>query len=518
MNLHLNILVNLLGRLWVALMSFAFVPLYLRFLGVEGYGFIGLFATILAMFSLLDLGLSVTVNREMARLDDLPESRRDARALLRTLEIIYWTIGLLIGLVVVLCATAIARRWVHLGHIPVDQAERAIRLMGVVAVVRWPVSLYMSVLLGRRRQVAANVITCFGATLASAGAVLALWLIGPTVTVFFGWQIAAMTAQIAVLMLAAWRQLPLAGDHPRFSVRLLKASASFSIGVMGISLLSLVLTQLDKLLLTRFLPLREFGFYALASGIASMVLTAGSVVETATFPALTAAVARGDTSEEQAIYHRASQIAAILLFPAALTLALFSPELLLAYLGNAGTVAQTHLLLTLLVIGNACLTVMLLPLSLQLAHGWTSLSIYKNIIAVLLYVPMLIVLIIKFGAVGAASTWIVLTAGYLTLEIPIMHRKLLPKAIWQWYRKDIGYPLVASLIVLVFFRFILPDYLSPVIALLIIAGAAILAFIASCVVTDVGRATFLEIRRYARFRAVYPPTAACSRGQIKIEQ
>ena len=49
-------------------MGFVFVPVYISYLGIEAYGLIGLFATLQAWLSLLDLGLSPTLNREMARL------------------------------------------------------------------------------------------------------------------------------------------------------------------------------------------------------------------------------------------------------------------------------------------------------------------------------------------------------------------------------------------------------------------------------------------------------------------
>jgi hypothetical protein len=38
-------------------MGLVFIPLYLHFSGIEAYGLIGLFATLQATFSLLDMGL-----------------------------------------------------------------------------------------------------------------------------------------------------------------------------------------------------------------------------------------------------------------------------------------------------------------------------------------------------------------------------------------------------------------------------------------------------------------------------
>ena len=45
-----------------------FVPLYIKFMGVESYGLVGIYFPLLALSDFLDMRLSDTMNREMARL------------------------------------------------------------------------------------------------------------------------------------------------------------------------------------------------------------------------------------------------------------------------------------------------------------------------------------------------------------------------------------------------------------------------------------------------------------------
>jgi len=487
MNLKVNIAVNLGARAWSALMSFAFVPLYIRFIGIEGYGLIGAFAALLALFSLLDLGLSLTVNREIARRGSETEQRREARSILRTFETIYWAIGIVVGIALFLGAPLVAGRWINLQGLQPGEAILTIRLLAVAAVLRWPVALYLGALQGSRRQVRANLITSLGATLAGGGAVLALWLLAPRVEVYATWQILAFAIQIVALRIAAWKAVPLAGDRPGFSAPLLRASGRFSAGITGITLLSLVLTQLDKILLTRLLPLADFGYYVLATAIAGLFTTAGAAVETAVFPLLAAAVARSDKGEERELYHKASQGLAVLVFPAAVTLTLFSRELLEAYLGDAGIAARAHRLLALLTIGNACLAAMFLPLSLQLAHGWTKLSFYKNMVAVLVYVPLLLTLVPLIGAVGAAWAWLALTLGYVLLEVPVMHGRLLRGEAARWYLRDMAPPLLAALAVLGPLRLALPANAGPGATVAFIAAGGIVSMIGALATTAAGR-------------------------------
>ena len=46
-----NIIPNYAGAFWTALMGLVFVPLYIKFMGIESYGLIGIFASLQAILS-----------------------------------------------------------------------------------------------------------------------------------------------------------------------------------------------------------------------------------------------------------------------------------------------------------------------------------------------------------------------------------------------------------------------------------------------------------------------------------
>ena len=54
-NLKANLLSNFLGQSWRAIMSLALVPIYVKYLGIEAYGLIGIFAIL--MSNMFDLAL-----------------------------------------------------------------------------------------------------------------------------------------------------------------------------------------------------------------------------------------------------------------------------------------------------------------------------------------------------------------------------------------------------------------------------------------------------------------------------
>jgi hypothetical protein len=140
-------------------------------------------------FQIFDLGLSQTMNREMARYSALPDKAGAARDFVRTLEIGYWGIGIVICAGVLTASPFIAGHWIKSTAIPVKTVQQAVMIMGIVAAFQWPLSFYDGGLMGLQKQVLSNGIKIGMSTLSSFGAVFILWKVSPTITAFFTWQI-----------------------------------------------------------------------------------------------------------------------------------------------------------------------------------------------------------------------------------------------------------------------------------------------------------------------------------------
>jgi hypothetical protein len=108
-----------------------------------------------------------------------------------------------------------------------------------------------------------------------------------------------------------------------------------------------------------------------------------------------------------------------------------------------------------------------------LAFGWTSLVTRINFVAVLIIVPSLVYVTPIFGALGAASAWVMLNAGYILIGIHFMFRKLLVTEKWTWFLNDVFIPVIVATVVAFLFSFIMPSNLSYWLQLfyLFIAGA-----------------------------------------------
>lgn len=476
-----NILANYTGTVVSALLSILFVPLYIRFLGVESYGLLGIFATLTAIFAPLDAGLSATTARSLARMNAEPESAGDMRTLVRSLEVLYWGTAVAIGLAIMALAPFIATRWLHGSTLPVSTIRNAILTMGAAAAMRWPMTLYAGGLGGLQQQVTGNAIIIVSAALGGLGGVAVLALVSPTMTAFMLWQLVIFAGQTFACAFFLYRRLP-AGEA-RFDADVVRATWRSASGLGLIAVIAVVITQTDKIVLSKLLPLKIFGYYTIAGVITAHLYRLGMPVSQALFPRFTELMAKGDEATLRSTYHRGAQLVSGLVFPVAFILALFSHEILLLWTQRADVADHSSLTLSLLVAGTAAHMLMLLPWQLQLAAGWLRLTLIVTSIEAVLLTAGVIVLGSRYGGPGAAAAWLIANLFYVTTTTFFMHRRLLRGEERTWYLTDVGRPLLAAAAVSIVARLLVPRALPQSLQVVAIGAALAVTAAATAMIT-----------------------------------
>ncbi|WP_439534785.1 oligosaccharide flippase family protein [Polymorphobacter sp.] len=442
-----NIFANFVGQGVASLLSLALVPVYIRYIGIEAYAIVGLFVVIQSWMALLDLGMTPTLGREVARFTAGTVAIQHIRDLLRSLETIYLGLALVVAITLTIGAPLLATRWLQVETLPLETVAGALSLVGGVVALRFCEGIYRGGLMALQQQVWVNVMATLLALLRSLGALAVLEWVSPTILAFLLWQGVVSLVSLAVLAVRLHISLPAAPRRPAFSVPALREVGGFAGGVFAISLLGVVLTQIDKLLLSRLLPLAEFGYFMLASTMVGVLYMVSWPVAQAVSPRLVQLLEGRDAVALANGYHRACQLVTVLLAPAVLVLALFSHEVIFAWSGDTTLSAGVAPILGLLAFGTGIHALLQLPALLQLASGWTGLSLRLNIVAVIVLVPALFLLVPEGGTAAAAGIWAALNVFYLLAMVPLMHRRLLPGEMMRWYVRDVGVPLLAVLAV-----------------------------------------------------------------------
>jgi O-antigen/teichoic acid export membrane protein len=254
----------------------------------------------------------------------------------------------------------------------------------------------------------------------------------------------------------------------------------FAAGMTAISVLAILLTQVDKILMTRLLTLQTFAYYALAAVVANGLVMVTAPISAAFYPRFTELATLGDQVALRSVYHKGSQMVAALTGSAAVILILFADRIILLWTRNPTVTEHVAPLVAVLAFGTLLNALMAMPYQLQLAYGWTSLLIRINIVAVCLLVPAILFAVPTYGAMGAAWTWVALNLGYVLVTISLMHKRLLPEDKWRWYREDVGFPILAGAIVGLLFRLILPADAGTTVTLAGLAVASVAVLVTTC--------------------------------------
>jgi O-antigen/teichoic acid export membrane protein len=437
-----NLIANYFGQAWSNLIGILLIPIYIKYLGVESYGLIGIFALLQTCLLLMDMGITPTLNREMARFSAGASQPKLICNLLRSLEIISCLISLAIFGLVYVSSDWLSKNWLNSENISQDVMAQVICLMGLVVALRFMEGIYRGTLLGLQRQVLFNIANVTLSTIRAVGAVMVLDLISPSIENYFIWQIVISFISVFILAIIAWRSLPSENYRPRFSVASLKEVRHFAGGITLTAILSVLLTQIDKIILSKLVNLEVFGYYTLASTVAaSLALIVGPITQ-AFYPRFNELVASNDNQALIKAYHLSAQLATVFMLPITIVLIFFGENLLQLWMGDSVDANKVAPILSLLVLGAFLNGLMHTPYMLQLAFGWTSFGVFVNGVAVVFLVPSVLWVAPNYGAVGVAWIWLTLNFCYLVISVHFMFRRLLPAEKWRWYWGDILLPIL----------------------------------------------------------------------------
>lgn len=435
--LRTNILVNYAGQIWIALMGVVFIPLYIRVLGIEAFGLVGLMLSIQTLSTLLDFGMGGMLNREISRRIHDAEKAGTLAALVRTLETLAWPIAAAIAVMIWLVSDPLAAHWLHPHALARETTAHAITIMGLAVALIWPSNFYANGLSGLECQPILNFINAAFATLRGAGVLVVLYWISPTIAAFMWWYAAMGACQSLLSAVALWRRLPPSRGPVRFSFAEIRGTHRFAGGLVAISVLSITVMQLDRIVVSAVRPLEELGYFSLALSVAAGMGRMIQPMFNALYPRYSRLVVAGDRMALSQLYHLSNQYLAVVIAAVSAVLIVFSKDVLYLWTGDAALAAVAAVPLSILVAGTAFNGLMNLPYALQLAHGWTRLTIGANLVALILGIPVCVWLVRHFGIVGAACVWFMTNVGFVAVAIPMMHRRLMRGELADWYLRDI---------------------------------------------------------------------------------
>jgi O-antigen/teichoic acid export membrane protein len=439
MSLKKNIVAGYLSQFYVTLVGIVMLPFYIKYMGAEAYGLVGFFAMLQAWFSLLDMGLTPTMARETSRFGGNATDALNYRRLVRALECVFLAVALAGGFSLFAASGYIARDWLHASQLPIAEVQTAVQLMAIIIAARWMCGLYRGAVSGSERLVWLGGYNSVIATLRFVGVLPLLMFVGATPTMFFSFQFAVALIELAWLLFYAYRLMPVIpqGQRLPWDWTPLKPVLKFSLTIAFTSSVGVLITQTDKLVLSKTLPLAEYGYFTLAVIVAGGVLVLGVPISAAIMPRMSKLEAEGNHTGLIRVYRRATQMTAVLAGAASITLAFCAEPLLWAWTGDKFLAHRAAPILILYALGNGIMAVAGFPYYLQYAKGDLRLHMIGNAVFAVFLIPAIVWAASRYGGIGAGYVWLGMNLVSFVAWLPFVHRKFEPGLNWKWYGQDI---------------------------------------------------------------------------------
>lgn len=428
--LRRNMTANFAGRVVPGLLTIAAVPPLVSILGAEAYGVIGVFAVLQVVLATLDVGLTTAATREIARNTAADRPGTVSHLFVASLELVYWVVGAVIALVIGLLAEPIADDWLNPRELSRSEVELALVAAGIALGIRWPVSLYRGVLDGLQLQVRQNAVTVAAAALRVGGGLIVVAAVAPTITAFMVWQIVAAVLELLAMGAAARGALGGLVARPRFDLRVLREVWRYAAALNAVSAVALVLTQVDRVVISKWLPLEDLSHYTIALTATGVVPHVAAAVSAAVFPRFVDQLTRGDELSLLRTYSQATHAVAFIAAAVALPLAFFSEEVLRVWVNSDEVARASSDVLTLLAVAYLINALYVVPFGLGIATGRTRTALIANLVAAPIFAVAMIESVPRWGLDAAAALWLALMGSFFLVYVGWVHAVLL-KGRWN---------------------------------------------------------------------------------------
>lgn len=409
---------NYVARVWSLVSVFIFIPIYIKYLGIESYAVIGFYSLLLGLVGFVDSGMSSAVLKEFS----LDNGINYKYSILRKVEQRYIAICGILILLFISFSGFISRNWISSEVIPVHQLHYYIILIGVGISFQLLSSLYYGAYFGLNEQLNANLYQVIWSIAKSLLVVVFFIFVNASLEFYFWWQIICNLIYVLVLRFSVIKKLKQELEKLVIIIdKIPRHIYSFIINVSFIAILTSLNGYADKIIASSLFTLSEFGFYNIASTISQLPMYVSSPLILFIFPLIAKFYHNRNFFRLNFVIYKIYFLLIIIIFPILFTIILFNRDIMLIWSGRTltpETVKSYGTLITLLVLGYFFSAMQLPMYYILLAANKTKFSVTVNVVQFLLGIPLLYIFAKKFGISYIGIIWLVLAiSSFLAIFI-----------------------------------------------------------------------------------------------------
>ena len=401
-----KVLFSLIARVWNMFLVFLLTPIYIKFLGIESYGLIGFFVLMQSLLMVLEFGFPLSLNRAIAKLRSKKIDINEISGTLKSFEYLFIFIA-----IVVLCIVGIPLSIFHNSFINPESLTSSIVSVSVFLIIlqislRFPIIIYQAALTGFEKIVDLNILMIIFSTLRLAGSAVALAKFNFEIVSFFTFQVIVVFVELFVTRFYCWSISNLR-KRINFDFKFIISQKKFILTAFSISIVGIILSQIDKMIIVSNLSLQSFGEYSVMVLFGSAIIALGNPIGSVSFPAFSRL---SESSQEDALVNKLGEympIASLILLPIGFFLIFFCDEVLRFYLEKPLS-QEIVKLFPIYLLGAMFAAFIPLFNGFLLSSNNSRDALYILLINSIIYIPGLILLVKVFGVYGATYTFCII--------------------------------------------------------------------------------------------------------------
>ncbi|ENC6729654.1 oligosaccharide flippase family protein, partial [Vibrio navarrensis] len=346
-------------QIYSVVITILFTPVLLSLVGTDGFGLIGFFLVIQTVLQVLDGGISGSLSRQAAISSHNQSSYSQFRRNIKLLQLILTGICILIIIISLLMYhNALFAGWFK-SRLAATTVNYCVLLMIAIICVKYVGLVARSVIIGFEKHKAISAINLFIATLRYPGAVMLLSYVENNLSLYFEFQLVIMIVELALLLSCSMIYLNNVSIHvevkssSKISSELsLRELVRFSGVLWLLSLSWVLLSQIDKLMLSSTISLSNFGIYTLAVTASGVMLTLGVPLNQLLMPRLTKLSQQNSKLDFSRTLTLAFYSYVTVFLSITMLFCLAGKQLLYVWTGELAASASAHNYLALLAAGN----------------------------------------------------------------------------------------------------------------------------------------------------------------------
>ena len=199
----------------------------------------------------------------------------------------------------------------------------------------------------------------------------------------------------------------------------------------------MLVTQTDKLLMSKLLSLEEYGYFSLAVLVANGVLMISSPITKSVLPRLARLEAEGQDKKMLKLYSQTTQLITVVAGSASIMLVVFAKPIFVGLDWRKKIVEIAAPVMQFYAAGFGILAVAAIPYYLQYALGKLKLHVAGSALYIILHFSVALVCQKTYGMIGAGYAWFSMNLFYLLFWTALVHVTYVPKLHLKWLTNDV---------------------------------------------------------------------------------